>query len=209
MDRKPESTLPSGNGEAAARSKETADRRKALDQFLGLSAERVTVDESAFELLTRGASEEETRAVRRLLIEWSKGDENSFPHQLSLLTRAQWRAAAAVPVETAKVLQQHQSTAQNAARQIAQAADAKLSEFASIGKLAAQLESSVGRLSAHGDEHLEWLQKVTSSFRQAEHQLRTSSRRDDIKFLVVILTLFGLLGFGLGYVTCLYMHSAL
>lgn len=208
MDRKPESIPPGGNGEAS-RSKESSERRKALDQFLGLPSEKIAADNSAFELLTRGASEEETRALRRLLIEWSKGDENSFPHQLSLLTRAQWRAAAAVPVETAKVLQQHQSTAQNAARQIAQAADAKLSEFASIGKLAAQLESSVGRLSAVGEEKLEWLQQAVASFRQAEHQLRTSSRRDDIKFLVVILTLFSLLGFGLGYVTCLYIHSAL
>ena len=31
---------------------------------------------------------------RKMLAEWSDGDENGFPVQLALLTRAQWRAAA-------------------------------------------------------------------------------------------------------------------
>jgi len=33
----------------------------------------------------------------RLVHDWSQGDEHSFPIQLALLTRAQWRAAAMIP----------------------------------------------------------------------------------------------------------------
>ena len=32
-----------------------------------------------------------------MLREWSDGDENDFPAQIALLTRAQWRVAATVP----------------------------------------------------------------------------------------------------------------
>lgn len=40
---------------------------------------------------------EETRRLYKMLREWSDGDENGFPAQLALLTRAQWRVAATVP----------------------------------------------------------------------------------------------------------------
>ncbi len=36
--------------------------------------------------------------MRRILAEWRIGDEHSFPVQLALLTRAQWKAAAQTPV---------------------------------------------------------------------------------------------------------------
>src|SRR5207247_9818287 len=39
----------------------------------------------------------EAKRLRKLLADWCNGDEQSFPVQLALLTRAQWRAAAAVP----------------------------------------------------------------------------------------------------------------
>lgn len=48
------------------------------------------------ELLT-GASAEEVDRIHRLLHDWSVGPESSFPVQLALLTRAQWRMAASVP----------------------------------------------------------------------------------------------------------------
>jgi hypothetical protein len=55
------------------------------------------MDDTDFDLLCEGASPEEAKRIRKLLAEWCKGDENSFPVQLALLTRAQWRAASRVP----------------------------------------------------------------------------------------------------------------
>ena len=52
---------------------------------------------SDFDLLCAGASPEETKRLCKLLDEWCAGDENGFPAQLALLTRAQWRVAATVP----------------------------------------------------------------------------------------------------------------
>ncbi len=52
---------------------------------------------SDFDLLCAGASAEETRRLAKMLREWSDGDENGFPAQIALLTRAQWRVAATVP----------------------------------------------------------------------------------------------------------------
>src|SRR6266508_6866506 len=50
-----------------------------------------------FDALCDGASPGEAKRLRKLLADWCNGDEESFPVQLALLTRAQWRAAAAVP----------------------------------------------------------------------------------------------------------------
>ena len=47
--------------------------------------------------LCEDASPEEVKRLMRLVHEWSQGDEQSFPVQLALLTRAQWRAAAMIP----------------------------------------------------------------------------------------------------------------
>jgi predicted nucleic acid-binding Zn ribbon protein len=55
------------------------------------------MNDTDFDLLCEGASPEEAKRIRKLLAEWCKGDENSFPVQMALLTRAQWRAASRVP----------------------------------------------------------------------------------------------------------------
>ncbi len=47
--------------------------------------------------LTEEASPEEIKRLMRIAHEWSQGDEHSFPVQLALLTRAQWRAVAKIP----------------------------------------------------------------------------------------------------------------
>lgn len=47
--------------------------------------------------LCEDASPEEVKRLMRLVHEWSQGDEQSFPVQLALLTRAQWRAVAKIP----------------------------------------------------------------------------------------------------------------
>jgi hypothetical protein len=50
------------------------------------------------DLLFEGLSPEEAKRIRRILAEWRIGDEHSFPVQLALITRAQWKAAAQTPV---------------------------------------------------------------------------------------------------------------
>jgi hypothetical protein len=60
--------------------------------------------------LLAGASAEEVDQIHRLLREWNSGPGNSFPVQLALLTRAQWRIAATLPrtlTDSRKLIEQH------------------------------------------------------------------------------------------------------
>jgi methyl-accepting chemotaxis protein len=50
-----------------------------------------------FDLLCDGVNPAEAKRLRKILAEWCSGDENSFPVQLALLTKAQWRAIARMP----------------------------------------------------------------------------------------------------------------
>jgi phage shock protein A len=64
------------------------------------------MDDTDFDFLCDGLPAEEAKRLRKLFKEWCNGDENSFPVQLALLTRAQWRAAAKVPVQMKQSLEQ-------------------------------------------------------------------------------------------------------
>jgi hypothetical protein len=55
------------------------------------------LDRDDLAALLAGASAEEVDQIHRLLREWNAGPENSFPVQLALLTKAQWRIAATLP----------------------------------------------------------------------------------------------------------------
>ena len=55
------------------------------------------MDKNDLAELLNGASAEEVDRIHRLLHEWSVGPDSSFPVQLSLLTKAQWRMAASIP----------------------------------------------------------------------------------------------------------------
>ena len=57
----------------------------------------MNADKDDLAILCRDMTKEEVDRVHRLIHEWGIGPENSFPAQLSLLTRAQLRAAASVP----------------------------------------------------------------------------------------------------------------
>lgn len=68
------------------------------------------MDDTDFDLLCKGLSADEAKRMRKILMEWCDGDENSFPVQLALLTRAQWRAAALLPraiSDSGKVIEKH------------------------------------------------------------------------------------------------------
>jgi hypothetical protein len=55
------------------------------------------MDNTDFDLLCKGLTVDEAKRFRKMLAEWGDGDENGFPVQLALLTRAQWQAAASIP----------------------------------------------------------------------------------------------------------------
>ena len=64
------------------------------------------MDETNFDALCEGASPQEAKRLRKILSEWCQGDEDSFPVQLVMLTRAQWRVAARIPQQLAAARQQ-------------------------------------------------------------------------------------------------------
>ena len=64
------------------------------------------MDETNFDALCEGATPEQAKQLRKILSEWCQGDEDSFPVQLTLLTRAQWRVAARMPQQLAAARQQ-------------------------------------------------------------------------------------------------------
>lgn len=55
------------------------------------------MENNDFDFLCKGLSADEVRQLSKALKDWGSGEENSFPVQLALLTRAQWHAAAQVP----------------------------------------------------------------------------------------------------------------
>jgi gas vesicle protein len=55
------------------------------------------MEDTDFDWLCNGLPADEAKRMRKIFVEWCDGDENGFPVQLALLTRAQWRAAALVP----------------------------------------------------------------------------------------------------------------
>jgi hypothetical protein len=55
------------------------------------------LDKDDLAALCAGLTTDEVDRVHRLLHEWNVGPEGSFPVQLTLLTRAQWRIAASLP----------------------------------------------------------------------------------------------------------------
>lgn len=68
------------------------------------------LDKDDLAILCRDLTKEEVDRVHRLIHEWGIGPENSFPAQLSLLTRAQLLAAASIPraiADSRKWLEQH------------------------------------------------------------------------------------------------------
>ena len=55
------------------------------------------LDKDDLTALCAGLTTDEVDRVHRLLHEWNVGPDSSFPVQLALLTKAQWRAAALIP----------------------------------------------------------------------------------------------------------------
>ena len=93
--------------------------------------------------------------MRKILVEWSDGDEDGFPVQLVMLTRAQWRAAALVPQavnESRKLIELH-------------LAEYRRQTAALIGNLSAVGEEQTGELNNIVKVHTEALNQASGSFR--------------------------------------------
>ena len=88
------------------------------------------MDETNFDALCEGASPQEAKRLRKILSEWCQGDEDSFPVQLTLLTRAQWRVAARMPQQLASARQQLDQAFAEHQRQTTRAFDEFIDDMA-------------------------------------------------------------------------------
>jgi len=113
------------------------------------------MEDTDFDFLCNGLSAAEAKRLRKILAEWSDGDENGFPVQLVMLTRAQWRAAALVPQavnDSRKLIELH-------------LAEYRRQTAALIGNLAAVGEEQTGELNSIVKAHTEALNQASGSFR--------------------------------------------
>ena len=113
------------------------------------------MEDTDFDFLCNGLSAEEAKRMRKILAEWSYGDENGFPVQLVMLTRAQWRAAVLVPQavnESRKLIELH-------------LAEYRRQTAALIGNLSAVGEEQTGVLQGLVKAHIEALNQASGSFR--------------------------------------------
>jgi hypothetical protein len=101
--------------------------------------------EPDLDLLLAGLSPEETRRLQKIPAEWARGDENGFPVQLALLTKAQWRVAATLPASIAGERKALVDQWERARMELAASGQSAREEFARQIKI---LQSEVGLQSA-------------------------------------------------------------
>ena len=108
------------------------------------------LDKDDLAALLAGASAEEVDQIHRLLHEWNTGPEGSFPVQLALLTRAQWRMAATLPrtlKESRKLIELHLAEYRRQGKTIADefssTANQQATELGAIGETVRQASSKI------------------------------------------------------------------
>lgn len=114
------------------------------------------MDDTDFDLLCKGLSANEARLFRKILKDWCNGDEESFPVQLALLTRAQWRAAATIPRtvnDSGKLIEKH-------------LAECRQHTDAIVKTLSTVADDSVAELKSIVKMHTESVNKTSVSFRE-------------------------------------------
>src|SRR5271170_2096280 len=70
----------------------------------------MALDKDDLSALCAGMTKDDVDRIHRLLHEWNVGPDSSFPVQLTLLTKAQWRIAANLPrlmEEARKLIELH------------------------------------------------------------------------------------------------------
>ena len=139
------------------------------------------MDDTSFDLLCKGLSTGEAKLFRKIVREWCAGDEDSFPVQLALLTRAQWRAAAEMPLTLQKIiaafeakLADHQRQMVALAKGLADAGDDKIKAFE---RTVAVHTEAMEAVAAKSGEHLGETEKYAREIRkQMEYGLHESGR---------------------------------
>ena len=113
------------------------------------------MEDTDFDLLCAGLSADEAKRMRKILAEWNDGDENGFPVQLAMLTRAQWRAAALVPQavnDSRKLIELH------------------------LAEYQRQTSALISNLSVIGEEQTDELKKIVQAHTEALNQASGSFR---------------------------------
>lgn len=139
------------------------------------------MDDTCFDLLCKDLSAEEAKLFRKMLAEWCDGDENSFPVQLVLLTCAQWRAAAEMPLTLQKIFAAFEAKLADHQKQMAalmitlgRAGDDKIKAFEETVAVHTQAMETVA---AKNCDHLDETEKFAREIRgQMEYGLRESDR---------------------------------
>jgi DNA-binding transcriptional regulator YhcF (GntR family) len=130
--------------------------------------------ETDLDQLCAGASPEEIKQLYKMVNEWGNGDPNSFPVQLALLTKGQWRAAARIPSLLAEKMAVHQKEMAAALKNFSSANDAKTKTLE--GTIATHTES-MKKVASQSWENLEEIEKYARQIRERmEYGLRESDR---------------------------------
>lgn len=139
------------------------------------------MDDTSFDLLCKGMTPDEARLFRKILKEWCDGDENAFPVQLALLTRAQWLAAAQMPLVLQKIVAAFENRLADQQKQIASTVrnlstlgDEKSRAFE---ETVAVHTGTMEKVAAKGNGHLDEMEKYAREIRkQMEYGLRETDR---------------------------------
>jgi hypothetical protein len=139
------------------------------------------MNDTDFDLLCKGLSVDEAKLFRKMVKEWCDGDENSFPVQLALLTKAQWLAAAQMPLTLQKIvtafeakLADHQRQMAALAKSMSSAGDDKIRAFEETVVVHTE---AMEKVAAKSCDHLDETEKFAREIRkQMEYGLRESDR---------------------------------
>jgi hypothetical protein len=128
------------------------------------------MDDTDFDFLCAGLSADDARRLRKIFVEWCDGDENGFPVQMALLTRAQWQAAASIPRslnDSRKWLELH-------------LAEYRRQTAVLVNKFSAASDDKIGAFEGIIQRYAETMEKVASS--SHGHLAETEKAARQIKF---------------------------
>jgi ATP-dependent exoDNAse (exonuclease V) beta subunit len=181
------------------------------------------MDDTDFDFLCEGVSADEAKRLRKILKQWCDGDENSFPVQLALLTRAQWYAAAQTPVllkqslellgrklddyrqQTATLLRSFNSTTDTKAKELEkivanhrEAASAILADLQEHTATAKTVVNQIQDELRNGARDLKKIQDDAVAERKRMEKARTDyeSRKDAMDWVVFIMLLLAMIAIG-------------
>jgi len=139
------------------------------------------MNDTCFDLLCKDMSAEEAKLFRKMLADWCDGDEDSFPVQLALLTCAQWRAAAEMPLTLQKIIAVFEARVAGHQKQmtalmitLGNAGDDKIKAFEdTVATHTEAMEAVAAKSGGHLAETEKFAREIRS---QMEYGLRESDR---------------------------------